>query len=183
MATLRGCLDGGDDEVAADAVGDVGLLAVDDPAAVGGLRAGAQRRDVRACARLGDAERADLLAADRGHQIALLLILCAELPDRRGGDVDVRAEPCRGAARSDPRHLLAQDGVVQVVAALSAVLLGVLQPEQTLCGELSEQLVGKPLLVLPLLRVRRELALDEAAGRSPELLVLLGEGWGGRQSG
>jgi Arc/MetJ family transcription regulator len=65
---------------------------------------------------------------------------------------------------------------VQVVAALSAVLVRVLQPEQPLRGELAEQLVGEPAVVLPLLRVWRELALDEAADRLSQLFVLVGEG-------
>jgi hypothetical protein len=52
---------------------------------------------------------------------------------------------------------------VQVVAALAAELDGVLQAEQALLGELSKDLIGEPPLLLPLLRVRRQLALDEAA--------------------
>ena len=103
-----GRLDGRDDEVRAHAVGDVGLLAVDHPAAVDALGARAQRRDVRAGARLGDAERADQLAADRRHEVALLLLVGAELPDRRRGDVDVRADARRRAARADARELLAR---------------------------------------------------------------------------
>ena len=173
-AFLRG-LDGGDDEVRAHAVGDVGLLAVDHPAAVDALGARGDRGDVGAGARLGDAERADLLAADRRHEVALLLLLGAELPDRRRGDVDVRADARGRAAGADPRHLLAQHRLVQVVAALAAVGLRVLQPEQALRGELREHLVGEPALVLPLLRVRRQLALDEAADRLSQLFVLVGE--------
>src|SRR5207248_708122 len=70
---------------------------------------------------------------------------------------------------------LREDGVVQVVAALTAVLLGVLESEVAVRGELVEDLVGEPALVLPLLRVRRELALDEAPRLHPEVLVLLRE--------
>ncbi len=163
VPALGGRLDGGDDEVGAHAVGDVGLLAVEHPAAVDSLGARAQRGDVRAGARLGDGERADLLAADGGHEVALLLLLGAELPDRRRGDVDVCADARRGPARAGPGELLDEHGLVQVVAALPAVGLGVLQPEQALRGQLRKDLVGEPALVLPLLRVRRELALDEAA--------------------
>ena len=75
VAALAGGLDSGDDEVGAHAVGDVGLLAVDEKAAVDALRARAQRGDVRARARLGDAQRADLLGADGGGEVAPLLIL------------------------------------------------------------------------------------------------------------
>ncbi len=65
---------------------------------------------------------------------------------------------------------------MQVVAALPAVGLGVLQPEQTLGGQFGEDLVGEPAIVLPLLGVWGELAFDEPAGRLSQLLVLVGEG-------
>src|SRR6202007_1513019 len=110
---------------------------------------------------LGDAERADLLAADGRHEIALLLLVRAELPDRRRGDVHLCARPRGGPARADAGHLLAHHRLVQIVAALPAQLGRVLQAEQALRGELSKDLVGEPPLVLPSLGVRRELAVDE----------------------
>src|SRR6202035_3519048 len=110
-------------------------------------------------------------------------VLCAELPDRRRGDVHMCPDPRRRSSGADPRQLLDEDGLVQVVAALPPVLEGVLEPEQALGGELSEHLVGEPVVLLPLLGVGRQLAFYEAAGGGPQLLVLLGEGWGGRQSG
>ena len=76
---------------------------------------------------------------------------------------DVRADPRRRPARADPRELLDEHRLVQVVAALPAVLGGVLQAEQSLRGELREDLVGKPAVALPLLRVGGQLALEEAA--------------------
>ena len=100
VAALRGRLDGGHDEVGAHAVGDVGLLAVDHPAAVGGLGAGARRGDVGARAGLGDAERADLLAADRRHEIALLLIL--EPNFQIGGVAMLTCAPSPAAVPAEP---------------------------------------------------------------------------------
>ena len=47
-------------------------------------------------------------------------------------------------------------------------------------GELSEDLVGEPFVLLPPLRVGRELTLDEAPDRGAQLLVLVGEGWVGQ---
>jgi hypothetical protein len=70
---------------------------------------------------------------------------------------------------------------VQVVAALAAVALGVLQPEQALRGELLEGLVSEPVLVLPALGVGAQLAFDEAARGGAQLLVLVGEGRDGSQ--
>ena len=107
MAALLARLAGADEEVGADAVGDEGLGAVDDVAAVdlvlgeGGRHAG----DVGAGARLGDPERADLLAGDPRHQPALLLLLGAEVEDRRHRDRGVGVEPggdAAGAAASGP---------------------------------------------------------------------------------
>ena len=176
VPALLGRLDGGHDEVRAHAVGDVGLLAVHHPAAVDRRGARAQRRDVRAGVGLGDRERPDPLAADRRHEVALLVLLAAELPDRRRRDVDVRADPRRGPARADSRELLDEHRLVQVVAALAAVLRRVLQAEQALRRELREDLVREPAVLLPLLRVRRQLAVEEAADRRAQLLVLGGEG-------
>src|SRR5205807_10554763 len=116
------------------------------------------------------------LTADRGHEVALLLLLCAELPDRGCGDVDVRPDARGGAARADARHLLAEHGLMQVVAAMAAVLGWVLQPEQPLGGQLGKDIIREPLLLLPLLRVRGELALEEAPYRRAQLLVFLAEG-------
>ncbi len=90
------------------------------------------------------------------------MLMCAPMP------AAVPPEPAL-------RHLLAQDRLVQVVAALPAVLDRVLQPEQALGRELSEHLIGEPLLLLPLLGVGGQLAFDEAAGGFPQLLVLLCE--------
>ena len=86
VASLLRGFHGGHDEMGAHTVGDVGLLAVDHPPAVDARGARAQRGDVRARVRLGDRKRADPLPADGGHEVALLLILGAELPDRRRRD-------------------------------------------------------------------------------------------------
>ena len=83
VAALLGRLAGADEEVGADAVGDEGLGAVDQVAAIDLLRGGGDAGDVGAGAGLGDPERADLLAGDPRHQPALLLLLGAEVEDRR----------------------------------------------------------------------------------------------------
>ncbi len=101
------------------------------------------------------------------------MLFGAELPDRRRGDVDVRADPGGGATRADARELLDKDGLVQVVAALTAQLGGILQTDRPLCGELWENLVGKPALGLPLLRMRCEFAVQEAANGLAQLFVLV----------
>ena len=74
------------------------------------------------------------------------------------------------------RQLLGEDGVVEVVAALPAVLLGVLQAEEAHRRELGEDLVGEPARLLPLGRVGAKLVGDEAPDRVAQRLVLVGEG-------
>ena len=115
MAALLGGLDRADQEVGADAVGDEGLAAVDEVAAVIRLRGGAERSDVGAGSGLGDAERADLLALDPGHEPALLLPLVAELEDRRHRDRGVGVQPGRDSAGGTAAgELFDPDRVVQV---------------------------------------------------------------------
>ena len=104
VARLVAGAHGGDVEVRAHAVGDERLGAVDQPAAVDRAGAGAQRGDVRAGVRLGDRQRADPLAADRGREPALLLLRGAEAGDRRRGDRRCarRSPPPRRRSRSAP---------------------------------------------------------------------------------
>ena len=136
-------LTGADEEVGADAVGDEGLGAVDDVAAVDPLRQGGDAGDVGAGAGLGDPEGADLLAGDPRHQPALLLLLGAEVEDRRHRDRGVGVEPggdAAGAARAG--QLLDPDRVVQVGAALAAVVLRELQPEEAELGAAADRARG-----------------------------------------
>ena len=81
------------EEVRARAVGDEHLAAVDAPHVAVAHGARADRGDVGARVGLGDRDRADLLARDRGPQPALALVVGAEL-------ARARASPCRSAPRS-----------------------------------------------------------------------------------
>ncbi len=112
--------DGGDDVVGAHAGGDVGLRAVDDVvvAVAGGL--GGEVPDVGAAAGLGDRQRADLLAAQRGPHVGV------DQPLVTGGDHvrhrDAAGEQRREHAARRPGvvHLLADDHRVGAVAAAAA---------------------------------------------------------------
>jgi hypothetical protein len=64
---------------------------------------------------------------------------------------------------------------MEVVAALPAVGLRVLQPEEAELGGALEDRVGKPARPLPLARVGTQLRLREAADRLAELSMLVGE--------
>src|SRR6185437_16846357 len=84
-------------------------------------RAGDQARDVRPAARLGEELAPDLLAAQHGGQVALLLLLGAQFQDRRPGHAeadDERADRQRVIA-----GLLAERDLLGVGQALAAVLL------------------------------------------------------------
>ena len=137
--------------------------------------------DVGAGAGLGDPQRADLLAGDPGHQPALLLLLGAEVEDRRHRDRGVGVEAGGDAAgAAGAGQLLDPDRVVQVGAALAAVLLGELQPEEAELGAAAVELAGEFARRLPLVDVGRDLLGDEAADGLAQLLVLLAEGRQGR---
>ena len=84
--------------------------------------------------------------------------------------------PAAGAARAAARELLAEHRVGEVVAALAAVLLGVLQPEEPLRGQLGKTSLGNQRSSSHSRGVGRQLALDEAPDRRAQVLVLVGEG-------
>ena len=118
------------DHVGAVAVRDVGLRAVDDVLVAVPHRARLDAGDVGAGVGLGDAEAEDLLALDRGHDPLLLLLLGAELEDRRHRHVGVDRDAHREAAGQRAAHLLGEHEVGEVVAALAAVLLGYGEAEE-----------------------------------------------------
>ena len=176
VAAGLGRLHRADEQVGADAVGDERLRAVDDVAAVDLARERPDRGDVGAGAGLGDPERADLLAGDRRAQEALVLVGGAELEDRRRRDPGVGAEPgADPARRAAGGELLGPDGVVDVVAALAAELLRVLEAEEAELGGAVVELAREQPLLLPLGDVRRDLGRDPAVDRLAQLLVLVGE--------
>jgi hypothetical protein len=131
-------------------------------------------RDVRAGVGLGDAEARDPLPPDRGHQVALLLLLGAELQDRRRRHVGVHGDAHREPAGVRARELLGQHEVGEVVPTLTAVGLRHREPEEAELAHAPEDRVRERRL-LPLLRVRRQLARDVRTDRLPQRLVLLGE--------
>jgi hypothetical protein len=80
----------------------------------------------------------------------------------------------RQAARVAIGHLLGEDDVAEVVAALPAVLLGVGESEEAELAHAAEDPVRERRL-LPFLGVRRELLGDEGVDRVAELVVLVRE--------
>src|SRR5262249_11519061 len=89
----------------------------------------------------------------------------------------VRAEAGRDpAAAAGARELLDPDRVMDVVAALAAVLRLVLEAEEAELAAAVVELAGKLPRLLPFVDVGSDLVGDEAADRLAELLVLLAEG-------
>ena len=99
MPLWRGCavgvgLDQQQRHVAVQAVGDPGLRAVDDVVVAVELGDGADRLQVGAGVRLGEAEAAAHLAGRHPRQVLALLLFGAVALDRRSGD-QVRVEDAR----------------------------------------------------------------------------------------
>ena len=123
---------------------------------------------------LGDAQAQDRLAADRRRHPLALLLLGAERQDRRHRHVGLHGHAHRQAAGIGVGHLLRQDERAVIVAALPAVLLGLVETQEPQLAHAREHRVGERRL-LPLLGVRRELFDGEAADRLAQLFVLVGE--------
>ena len=105
---------------------------------------------------------------------------CSSVPNFQIGGIAISAcgaEPCRDAAAgARARELLDAGGVVDVVAALAAVLARELEPEEAELAAAVEQLARELALLLPLVDVRGDLLGDELVDRLAQVLVLLGEG-------
>ena len=175
MAPVGARADGGDDEVGAHPVGDERLGAAQGPAALDPGGARVDRSDVGARIGLGDPQRRDLLPLDARHQVPLLLLLGAELPDRRQRDRRVRSDPGRQPPGAAARQLLGEHRVGHVAPALAAVSLLKLEAQVAELRQPVEHLVGEPSRLLPLGRPGPQLGLNEPPHRGSELLVLLGE--------
>ena len=180
---------GGDDVGARLAgVGDEPLAAVDDPLAlrVGrpfgpALAVGPSKRavvlrpaGVGAGARLGEAVRADDLAARHRDEVAVLLLLGAREVQRAAAERRVRRDDQPERAPDAP-DLLDRDRVGERVHAGAALVLGDRDAEPAHLAEPPDDLDRELVLALVLLDDRRDLLLHEVADRRPEQLVLRGE--------
>ena len=109
-------------EIGAHAGGDEGLLAVDDIVAGVEPRGRRQVRHIRSAARLGDRQRADLLAREHGRQHARFQLRAAGARDRRRADL-VREQAGMHAADAGERDLFGEDHVGEQVRGRAAVFL------------------------------------------------------------
>ncbi len=159
-------------EVGPGAVGDEHLAAVDDPRLAVSYRARRDVGDVRAGVGLGDGDRADLLARDRGPQVALTLFVRSELRQRGRRHVGLHRDRHRDRARPAMRQLLDEHDLGGKVAAGSAPTLGVVQPEEAQLAATPEDPVGEVARRFPLVDRRRQLLVDEPSDGCAQLVVL-----------
>ena len=109
-----------------------------------------------------------------GSAHSLLLLLGSEREDRGHRHVGLDSDPHPQPAAVRVDHLLGEDQRGVVVAALAAVLLGLVESEEPELAHPLEHPIGKRRL-LPLLGVGLELLDHKAADRFAQLLVLVGE--------
>src|SRR5438552_423214 len=160
--------------LAASAVGDEDLAAVDDELIAETARGGGDSGHVRTCVGLRDRERGDLLALDSRDQPAPLLLLGAEAKHRRRGHLGLHGDGHAQPTAPGPRHFLGKDHRAEVVAALAAVFGRVAQAQKTQLAEAPEYRVGEGLL-LPLLQVGLDFFLEKLPDVQAELLVRVSE--------
>ena len=153
------------------AVGDEGLLPVDDQLVALAQRRGADRLQVAARAGLGHGNRRDHLALGHARQPGALLLLAAVVEDVGRDDVGVQAEA--GGREHALGHLLDHHGAVEEVGAGPAVLFRHVGEEEARLAGLLPHLAAHLAVLLPALVVGGDLAIDEGADASAEKLVLL----------
>src|SRR5260370_6257840 len=161
-----------EDQVGVDAVGDEHLGAADDVGITVAAGDGLDMGDVRATRWLRHAECDDLLALDGWRQPTLALRVVPEFIDRRRGDRDVSADARRDSPRTAAGELLAQDRFIDDPVVPSSIFLRILQAQKVQRTDSLEQVAWKLLCFFPLVDVRTDLLVDEAADGASELLVL-----------
>ena len=155
--------------------GDPDLLAVEPVGVAVAAGRGLEVARVGADARLGQAERGELLAACLRDQPALALLLGAPLEEgqRVEADVDALDDAERGVGTF---QLLAQDREARVVHPAAAVRLRDRRAEEPELAHLREQLAVDLALLVPIADVRQDLGLGEGPHALLDEPVLVGQG-------
>ncbi len=136
-------------------------MAVQHEAVAVGLRGGRQVGEVEAALRLGERERAELLAGDQRREVALLLRGGAGVAQEAAGEHDARQI---GLDDEAPAELLEQQHQLHGAAAEAAVVLGEGHREPAELGELAPVLAAEAFFLGDDLAslVEVVLVLDEA---------------------
>ena len=149
------------------------LRSVEHPAVAGARRGRPHAGGVAAGGGLGQAPRANLLAARQRHEELLLLLFVTEQRDVRRTEAVVRGHRQRDGG-IDARKLLDADAVVDRRHPGAAVLLVELDAEQPERRQLRPQLGREVLFLIPLADVRPNLGFREFADAAAEQDLLLG---------
>jgi hypothetical protein len=123
---------------------------------------------------LGEAEPAQHAAAGEQRDVALALLLVAEVVDRRGAERRVRGDRDR-VRRVDLGHLVDGDDVARQVQPGAAHLLGPRHAEEAELAHALDVLPGELRDLVVVGRDGRDLALGEAADHVAHGDVLVGE--------
>lgn len=159
------------DEVGAHAGGDEGLLAVQHIVLALAPRGAFERCNVGTAAGLGDRQRGDLVAGEHGRHHAPLE--CFAAMRGHGWQADgVRQQRSLHAAAARARHLLDRDEVMEDVGRRAAERFVVADAEGTQGTELAIELARKGFGLVPVVRERDDLAVDEFAQRRSEDFML-----------
>ena len=134
------------------------------------MRAGLDRLQIGAGARLGHCDRADQLAAGHARQPLELLLLGTVVEQVVRNDAVDRMTEARYAP---PAQFLYHDCLVAHVAANPAIALRDVRAEEPDLPCLVPQLAIDMVLLTEACVVRQDLALDETARRFPEQVQLL----------
>ena len=160
-----------DDQVGMPAVGDEGLAAVEQVAAVALLdRGGLDALQVGSGGRLAHRDRADQLAGGQLRQVLLLLRLGAVVQDVGRNDLAVQAVADAGDAGA--RKLLELDHRIKLVGVGAAIGLGHGGTQETVLAGLVPDRAVHVALLFPGVVEGRDLFFDEAAEAVAEGLVV-----------
>ena len=155
-------------------VGDEDLGAVEHVVVALVHRGGGGAAGIAARARLGQPEPAQHLARREQRDVALLLLLGAELHDRRGAEVGVRADG-EGMTRVHLGHLVDGDVVGELVHPRPAQLLAPGHAEEAELAHLLDVVPGEGRGAVQLAGHGRHFRAGELAHHLAHLVVLLGE--------
>ena len=153
------------------AVGDIGLLPVDDIMIAVLFSAGADRLQVRADARFGHRDRGDDFARNHlGQPFALLLF--GAVGDQVIDD-DVRMERKAERRARAVGELFVDDRVIAEIEAETAIFLRHRRAQHTQLARLEPQFARDDLVLFPLVGVRLHLFREELAdGRAERFVVV-----------
>ena len=122
--------------------------------------------------RIGQAERANLLAAEQVGQILALLLLGAVLKNRSAAQGGMSGHDNSSGA-ADLGQLFHAHGIGEHIAAGAAVLLGEIDAQHPQLGHLFDGLHGETLLLIEFLGQRLNLGLCKLAVHLTEHLLLV----------